>query len=421
MATAIRRLLLALTLIVASAAALAPADALADKIYLKDGTVLEGELGREGDTFIYITIEVGGVKQNQLVLKSTIERIERDDQPDAETESEPDPASETGAASAPAAPERESSPRRIDPDATKIAFLSLGEPNRDMVGPFLNAAALRESIELLEDDDPDIVVLHVNSGGGALSEVPRLRSVITRRLKPKHRTVVWVESAISAAAMTSITVEEIYFMPRGNFGAAVAFTQDSSGAQAVEGIELDQVLELGRELSREGRHDPLIMEAMQKQMDLSCDINEYGYITWREDLQGEHIVSRSNRILTFNALDAEKYGLSLGTASTKQELATLLQADEWVEVGQDAEEYLVEFRANVFEAQVEIGELFQKMQLAMSAGEYGRALRFLGELRSWARRAPSWTEYSAGGAPPLSDQFFREVERQINESRRGRR
>ncbi len=411
MPTVLRRILPALlAAFVLSATLVAPADAFAaDKVYLKDGRVLEGEIGREGDSFIYITIRIGGVEQQQLILKETIERIERDVETD----------------DAPARPDGRQDPERkqrlIDSGATKIAFLTLGDPPHDMVGPYMNAGALEESIELLEDDDPDIVVLWVNSGGGALSEVPRLRDTIVRSLKPDYRTVIWVESAISAAAMTSITVEEIYFMSKGNFGAAVAFTTDGSSAQAAEGDFLEQLLRFGEELSNEGNHDPLIMRAMQTETNLSCDIDEYGRVTWHDDLSGEHVVSTDNRILTFNAIDAEKYGLSRGTADTKDELAALLQAGEWVEVGQDAEAQMIDFRENVARAEVEIGEAFQKLQIALGAGELGRARRYLGELRSWARRAPSWTEYSAGGAPPLTRELFRNLERRIDELRRGRR
>lgn len=393
-----------------SATLVAPADAFAlDKIYLKDGRVLEGEIGREGDSFVYITIRIGGVEQQQLILRETIDRIERD----------------VEAEGAPARPDAKQDPERkqrmIDSGATKIAFITLGDPPNDMVGPYMNAGALRESIELLEDDEPDIVVLWVNSGGGALSEIPRLRDAIVRDLKPDYRTVVWVESAISAAAMTAITVEEIYFMSKGNFGAAVAFTSDGSGAAALEGDQLEAVLRFGEELSKEGNHDPLIMRAMQKEMNLSCDIDEYGRVTWYDDLSGEQVVSTDSRVLTFNAIDAEKYGLSRGIADTKDELAALLQAGEWVEVGQDAEAQMVEFRENVARAEVEIGEAFQKLQIALEAGEFGRARRYLGELRSWARRAPSWTEYSAGGAPPLTRDVFRQIERQIDELRNNRR
>jgi hypothetical protein len=395
---------------VLSATLLTPADAFAlDKIYLKDGRVLEGELGREGDSFIYITIRIGGVEQQQLILKDSIDRIERD----VETE---------GAVARPDAkqdPERKQ--RLIDSGATKIAFITLGDPPHDMVGPYMNAGALKESIELLEDDEPDIVVLWVNSGGGAVAEVRLLGEAIVEDLKPNYRTVIWVESAISAAAMTAITVEELYFMSKGNFGAAVAFTSDGASAQAAEGDALEQLLRFGERLSDEGNHDPLIMRAMQTETNLSCDIDEYGRVTWYDDLSGEHVVSTDTRILTFNAIDAEKYGLSRGTADTKDELAALLQAGEWVEVGQDAEAHMVEFRENVARAQVEIGEAFQKLQIALEAGEFGRARRYLGELRSWARRAPSWTQYPAGGAPPLTRELFREIEQQIDSLRNSRR
>src|SRR5690606_35039853 len=133
------------------------------------------------------------------------------------------------------------SARTIPDGATRVTFISLEE----MVGPFLNADALRHSLELVKDEKPDISVLAVNSGGGALTEVQPLSDLIHKELKKDYRVVAWIRSAISAAAMTSLNCEEIYMMREGNIGAAVAFMQTGSGTKALEGEELEQVLVLG--------------------------------------------------------------------------------------------------------------------------------------------------------------------------------
>ena len=47
-----------------------------------------------------------------------------------------------------------------------------------------------------------------------------MSDVIHEQYKKKFRTVAWIDSAISAAAMTAHCLEEIYFTPQGNYGAA---------------------------------------------------------------------------------------------------------------------------------------------------------------------------------------------------------
>lgn len=395
-----------LQFVLTTALLLTPVSAMADTLYLKDGRVLEGTVEREEEGFVFFVIEVGGIRDSRLFPREEILRIERDkDTPGANTPAKP----ETKPGSDPSARQK-----AIDAGAIKIAFITLGDPPNDMVGPFMNADALEESIELLEDDEPDIVVLWINSGGGALFEVQPLSDVIEKTIKPKYRVVAWIESAISAAAMTATTCEEMYFMSRGNYGAAVAFSQEGGTLASVQGEELEQILRFGEELSRRGNRDPLILKAMQKRMPLSCDIDANGVVTWREDTSGEYVVSPATQILTLNAVDAQKYRVSGGIADTKDELAKLLGAPEWVEVGQDANDYQVEFRENVAKANVEVGKLMAQMQIALQNGQAARARRYLGEMRSWARRAPSLVTYGAGGVPPLTPEFFRELERQIN-------
>jgi hypothetical protein len=392
----------------------------ADKIYLKDGRVFEGTVEREEADFVFFIIEVGGIRNTQLFTRDEVDRIERDGDGGADADETPDaPAGVIDAAESDEDAARE---QAIAAGATKIAFITLGEPPADMVGPYMNADALRRSIDMLEDDEPDIVVLWINSGGGFVVEVEPLSSLIENYIKPRYRVVAWLESSISAAAMTANTCEEIYFMSRGHYGAVVAFSQNEDGKLvAAKADDLEGLLRYGQMVSERGNRDPLIMKAMQTRIALSCDIDENGVVHWREDESGEHIVSQKDEILTLNSVDARRFRVSDGTADSKDELAALLGATEWVEVGLDAERYQQEFRDNVFRAESEIAELLAKLNLAMSSGQVGRARRFLGELRSWARRAPSWTVYPSELSPPLSPFFFTEMERQIEQMRRNSR
>jgi len=403
-----KKMLRTLAIVLAALALVATSSAIADTVRLKDGTVLEGEIAREGSDFIFLIVQVGDIEHTRLVLRSDIASIERDDAAD---EPANDAAPATRDAARPGEERPESTPRAA-PGAARIAFITL----EGMVGPLMNAKALKESVERLEGCDVDVVVLRINSGGGALNEVEPLSNMIHETIKPKHRVVAWIESAISAAAMTAATCEEIVFMKQGNFGAAVAFVQQSGGrAQALEGQQLELVLELGKELSKRGRHDPLVLKAMQTGTDLSVDIDENGVAQWRNDLEGQYIVSTANVILTFNALDAVKYKFARGLADTKDELASVLGYEEWVEVCPEADRYMQTFRENVERAQIETQELLGKMQVALEAGQVSRARRFLGEIRGWVSRAPSLETY---GSPPFTREWFRQVEEELRKRAR---
>jgi len=410
MQSQLTRLITALCLVVTATIALTSQHALADKLHLKDGRVLEGRVESEGEGYIYFLVRIGTLEHRELFLTSDITKVERDDKPaDVAAKNEKT---------------EESTSRKISDGATKVAFVSL----EDTVGPYLNADALLRSVEILdglpEEEQPDIVVLRINSGGGALLEVEPLSDAIHEEMKPKFRVVGWIESAISAASMTVWNCEEIYMMPEGNVGGTVAFSSGPGGAKAAEGEFLEQILDLGVMLSERGRRDPLIMRAMQVFMTLSCDIHEDGTITWYPNDSGKELVSAEKRILTLNAADAVKYGIAKGIASTKDELAKQMGCHEWVEVGPEADEYQKEFRENVKIVEARAGELWSKMNIAVDAAgrardesdrnrEIGKARSYLRELKSLARRAPSVEEYGAGGLPPLDDEFFRNVDEQL--------
>lgn len=388
---------------------LAPA-ALADRVVLKDGTVIEGKISREGDGFVYVEQLVGGVKTSRLVLRSDIKTIEKDGEGVTKPAPVDTPVLPKGPADAPAAPKQVEQPVAapdVSDGATKVAFISLEE----MVGTYMNAKAFKRSVELLKSADPDVVVLRINSGGGYLAEIQDLVDVIQDELKPRYHTVAWIESAISAASMTAIACEEIYFMREGNFGGSVGFSTSGGKAKRVDGEDLEQVLRMMEKVSRSGGHDPLIMRAMQVPTDLSVDVDPAtGVAKWRNDLNGQYIVStlKGDRILTLNALDAVKYKFARAIADTKDDLARAMNLGEWVEVAPEADAHQVQYRKDVKAAEVKIGELDQKVNMALQVGQTGRALAYLGEMKTWVRRAVAFEKYMG-----LTDEWFRQREEQI--------
>lgn len=400
-----------------------PARALAaDTIVLKDGTKIEGTITDEKPDFVWITIKFGELKKPRLVNRSEIKEIVKEkpaggaDAAAASTTDSKNPASVTGKK------DDEKRPA-LNSGATRVAVIS----QEEMVGPFMNADAFKYAVDLIpKDQKPDIVIMRVNSGGGALNEVPKLMDLVQKDLKPHYRVVAWIESAISAAAMTSMNIEEIYFMKRGNLGGAVAFSTQNGKATAMKDAGLEMVIKMGEQIAKNGKYDPLVIRAMQEFMPLSANIDPDGRVTWQADDKGQFVVNRADRILTFNAEDALKFKISKGTADTLPELMSLLGVQEYVEVGAPADKYMVDFRTNVQKAQVELEELQQKLNFIIGNAsnlqnekdrnrEFGRAKGLVDQMKSWVRKAPSLEVYSG-----LDEEQFRRMYEQIERMRQGK-
>jgi hypothetical protein len=304
--------------------------ALADKLHLKDGRVLEGEVVREGDGFVYFKVRVGSIEQEQFFTTDQILRIERDTAA---------PAGEKAGVDA-------AKPKGPTGGATKrIAILNFGAPSSwqgeidDTVGIQVSADAWRKAVPLLEKDGVTDVVVRINSGGGLLLELQRFLEVYEKEYKPRFRTVAWVESAISAAAMSPWVLEEFYFLPEGNIGACTGF---SGRLNAIKGVQLEQVLLQMEEASKKGKRNPLIMRAMQIQQPLSATIDPVtGQVSWFPDAKtGEIVVNPEGEVLTLTAGMAVRLKFGKAIAATPDELARAMGYEEWEWAGKEAAAFI---------------------------------------------------------------------------------
>lgn len=425
----------------ATAAVLTPisaphAQADQDKVYLKDGRVLEGKITKELDGYVWLLQDNNGITHEEFLKPGDIEKIVRAGSGGAEAPKSTDEAKpETKATDKPKA-------KPGPGDTPRAAILTL----EDMVGIQFAAKPLHDAIPLLEKDGVNVVVLKVKSGGGLLLEIQRISDVIHNEYKQKFRTVAWIESAISAAAMSSHCLEEIYFMPNGNYGACTGW---SGALQAVKGRELEGVLLMMEKISARGNYPKEIMRAMQISGrdetpselgieppggKLSADIDPVtGKVTWYQDHSGKHILNpvAGIDILTFNAPDAEKFKFSRGTAATKEELAKLMgyQEIEWVGKPKkgyvwpvsDAEELQIKWRADITEAQARLNEYFQKYGLAVQTAQgmqtksdravwVAKARGALDSLRQLFKRFPN-----IGLMAGINEEWFKQQEEMLRQ------
>lgn len=398
--------------------------AFAAEVHLKDGKVLKGKIEKEDKEkgYLIFLVQVGTVEQRKVISMHDVETIVRDEEV-APTDGKPGDAAPT-----PSLPPVHSSAPIISDGAAKVAFITMGDPPDDMVGPYMNTDALKESIKILDalptEQRPDVVVLWVDSGGGALSELLLLTEYIHKELKPKYRTVAWIRAAISAAAMTAWSTEEIYMMSEGNIGGATGYSMQGGRAKQMDGRGLQEILEFMERVSSWGKHEPMVMRAMQvagikrDNKPLTADIDADGNVTWYLGPEGKNMVCPGDEILTLNAIDAVKYRVARGIADTKEELAKAMGLTEWVEVGQDADKFQVTFRGNVRKAETQLDEYNAKMQIALniangSAGDererqVGIALRYLRQMKTLIDKAPPLKLFRG-----QDDEWFREVEKEI--------
>lgn len=392
--------LFAAAMAVAAAGAFAPGAFADDKIIMNDGRVFEGEILREVDGYIWIQVGSGGLARPELLALADIKEVVRDTPP---VEANAGPANKPKTTTL-AMPD-ENKPAASKPvassagTATRAAIITLGESGgKDMVGLFMTAHVLKEIKPVLQKENIDVVVFLINSGGGALLEIQRLSDVIEEEYKSPDgfRTVAWIESAISAAAMTAHSIEEIYFMPEGNYGACTGY---SGALKAMKGRDLEQVIFMMEKISARGSHgdDGTIMKAMQHfDYPLSCNIDENGDVSWHQNEEGEFLVNPEGRILTFDSQTALKYGFSNGTAETLNELEALMKIGEVEWVGREvkgffypiskAEEINMRFRDKTFDDQERANEYFLIYQAAigLATSQQDKKTRgmFVGKARS---------------------------------------
>jgi membrane-bound ClpP family serine protease len=321
---------------------LAPLTALAeDVIKLKNGDEYRGTIVREVEGMYWIEVSYGAIKTIETVTDEEITEVIRD------------------AKSIPA--DRDLSEAWTAPDIDVLPERRAGVPRAAVlslegtVGIQFAVEPIRRAIPMLEEMGVEILVLRINSGGGLLLEMLKLSDFVHEELKPKFRTVAWIRSAISAAAMTAHNCEEIYFYPEGNYGAATGW---SGALEAMQGEGLMETREFMEMVSSRGGHDPRIMWSMQWDSGLSANVDPMtGEISFYEGDEGDHIICPVGQVLAWTSARAERWGLSKGTAKNLDELATAMNLSEVEWVGEwrtgfpypisEAEDMMLEYRERV--------------------------------------------------------------------------
>jgi len=387
-----------------------------DTVHLKDGRTITGDIQRELEGSVWIKTKIGGIESTEFILGDNIESIDRDA-----------PAEAPKADIKPSKTDGNAKPRRAG--VPRAAVISL----EGTVGIQMTAKTLMDLIPELErelgNDGSGIVVFKVNSGGGLLLEIQKISDVIQNEYKKRFRTVAWIESAISAAAMSSHCIEEIYMLPEGSYGACTGW---SGALVAVKGRGLEQVLYQMEKISARGGYDYRIMRSMEINEPLSCTIDpRTGEVTWYQTEEGEYLVNPADKILTFTAPEALKYKFSKGTAATIDELTKAMgyQEIDWVGEERDgfiypvskAEDMMLAYRKKVTDDEDRTNEYFANYQQARAmaaaapmqtrARFVGRAKQHLRKIESMVRNNPNFALLTWGMTIEDWDRDWLQVEK----------
>lgn len=402
-----------------------------DKLHLKDGRVLEGSIEKEVSGYVWFKSKVGGIEQSSMFKPEEISKLER--------ASDAAPGGETTASKVEtsADPKTAAKPATTANQVSRAVVITAGDrtDGKDMVGQYMCAKPLMDAIPKLEEeigkDGSGVLVLRIDSGGGLLLEIERIHEVIEKEFKPRFRTVAWIKWAISAAAMSSHVIEEIYFYPEGNYGACTGF--NGATMEAIKDRPLEEVLFQFEKASARGKKDPKIMRSMQILEPLSCTIDSNGDVHWYQDAtSGEILVNSGEHILTFTSETARKCKFSKGTTADYSELARLMGYEELNWVGardkntpwpvSQSELIQRRFRDKTFEDEKSTNAFFTEFQQSMeiaraqpdkvTRGKFvGRARSALAKIKSMIKNNPNFALLVLNQPPGRFDEWAEEQER----------
>lgn len=235
---------------------------------------------------------------------------------------------------------------------TRAAMLNLGTPpnaadgdsaSGGAIGPVIRADDLRAALPALEAAGVEVLVLRFSAGvmitdngdcrPGSAAETKELVELIIGELNPRLRTVAWVSSALDTAAVAAWACEDLGFEPGGVLGAAVL---EAAPMQAAEGPQLESWLRLGERASKASGRDAAIMRSMQSPTPLSVTRRPEGTVQWSNDAAGAEVINEPERVLTLNWQQAQRLGISSGTAATRDDLARPLGLTGAAWVAEDA-------------------------------------------------------------------------------------
>ena len=194
---------------------------------------------------------------------------------------------------------------------------------------------LRRSIEKAEEEGARYIVFDVDTFGGRVDSALQITTLIGSvefaqtiayvTTSPESTGVSW-----SAGALISFSCSSIYMAPGTSMGAAAPVTMGAEGAQAASEKVVSAVRAQMAALAEKNGYSKDIAKAMVDQELKAAAAGEISDIEREAEKQGlvvetGKIISAKGKLLTLTAMEMEKYGVSSGTISNREDLLEVLK------------------------------------------------------------------------------------------------
>lgn len=396
----------------------------ADTVVMRDGTTHEGRvlkgatqvaiLTDAGKTLAFPLTDVAGIIKGNASHKQVYQTLKKDAGTDrtrlrnlhtwckakglkTEAEEVQKLLASSGPATGPDTDDTGKTPvvKRRGNGATYMVIPIEGE-----IGKHVTAEIFDKCMDEVEKQQPDYVVLYVDSPGGSCDTAEK---IVERIAKSRNvRTVAYIKSAISAAAIISMTCKQIVVENTATIGGATAYSMSPWGMPSDIGEKMQSIWRATcRSAAELGGHQRLIAEAMvDNGLELYLDKDEQGRPVVKEGTaNGKRVLTRKGRLLTMTAKESVECGLAVGVVPALRDLHKPLKEGELSVLSDESETVGKAYAERIEKAAKELEEIVERYKDVMTRVETAssrrnkrrfilNAIRILEEAKRFATKNP---------------------------------
>jgi ClpP class serine protease len=301
----------------------------ADTLVTTDGQTYEGRLvQRTEEKVVFEVVKYGVTMQKEFPAKDVQEIRQGKSSPAAASKPAKTPASQPASAPAMAEIPLPPPPPIVKYDGPTYCVI----PLKGEIGVEVVASVLDDAFKDILKRKPTVIVLEMDSPGGMIHEVEPLTNTLIKY--SDFRLVVLVKQAISAAAITSMSVKEIYTTPASVIGAATAWKMGRDGMPKDIDEKMRSIWRAqARTCAENGGHQPLLAEAMIEAKHNLVIVEKNGKKMVREGRPepGDDAFLEQGTLLCLTAEDAVKVGLAEGMVEDYKALGKAMGFPKWQE------------------------------------------------------------------------------------------
>lgn len=279
----------------------------ADTVVTTDGRILQGRIeSQRPDGTVFMKLQYGRV----VVPRARIASIELGRTPTVA-----------------AKPQRTTALPELKLAAAGPAYYML--PIVGEIGVEVKAEFLKKALALARSRS-HILVLYIDSSGGSVAETEKIVSVLSK--VKDVRTMAYVRSAMSAAAVVAMACQDICMDPEATIGGAVPYTVGPAGTPKDVGEKFKSAMRAQCRIAAElGGHSPLIMEGMVDPA-IALVVKTVNGTPQVALGSGGTVLKASGKVLTLTAKEAVACGLAKGIVEDPDDACRMLGLQTWQRV-----------------------------------------------------------------------------------------